>query len=167
MFLAVVAFFLFRKLHIEQWPQGGQIVAGTLIALIAVVSFAVTTYVLLRYPYLSLVETADKDFFQQQLQSPALIKLFKYVALAGLLVVFSIMLQKIWKGDDHLQNVSILAYTICMLLVVTFFIFVYDPITYPTTATFIRCTLGIGILFLPLFVPILIVGGIRCRRLLV
>ena len=47
-----------------------------------------------------------------------------------------------------------------------FLTFKYDPVTHPTVATYIRSTIGIGVLLFPIFIPALIVGGIRCRRLL-
>jgi hypothetical protein len=47
-----------------------------------------------------------------------------------------------------------------------FMAFVYDPVQHPTLATLARATLGMGLLLFPIFLPIVMIGSFRMRRLL-
>lgn len=70
------------------------------------------------------------------------------------------------KGIVPPSQVAALAYVLILFLFVAYLCFGFDPERSPTIATFIRSKLGLGVVLMPLFVPFLIVGSVRCRRLL-
>ena len=51
-------------------------------------------------------------------------------------------------------------------MVACFLVFRFDKVRHPTIATFIRSTLGIGIVFYPMYVFTIAIGAWRCHRLL-
>jgi hypothetical protein len=142
-----------------------KIVAGAVIGLMVLVSLAVSCYVVIRYPYLSLVPTSDKDHFAKHfsLSGTWLYKVLKLLAVAATAVL---IVSIIALGVDDLRKVLTLIYGIIMFGFLIFLTFVYDPVSHPTVATFIRATLGIGILLFPIFLPAVLIGSLRCRWLL-
>ena len=42
----------------------------------------------------------------------------------------------------------------------------YNLIAHPTIATFVRVTIGFGVLLFPVYIPALMIGSMRCERLL-
>jgi len=130
-----------------------------------VTSLCVAYYVIIRYPYLSLVETTDGDVFSKYYatESP---RIYKILNLAALGVASMVILSLLQNGKDEVLDQLKLAYAVLLLGCLLFTAFLYDPISHPTTSTFLRATVGFGVLVFPLFLPALIIGGFRCRQLL-
>lgn len=146
-------------------PQIVKTIAGSILGLIVLASLTVSYYVIVRYPYLSLVPTQDDDHFAKHfsLSGSWLYTLLKYLALMTILVL---LISLVLNGIDDLKKTLILVYVMIMLGFLTFLTFRYDPIRHPTIATFIRATLGIGVLLFPLFLPAVAIGSMRCSQLL-
>lgn len=163
--LALVLLTFSRAAFSENSPPIVKIVAGSILGLIVLVSLAVSYYVIIRYPYLSLVQTSDKDYFAKHFSMSGtwLFKLIKALAVA----VTAIMIVSIITGGvDEMRKVLVLIYMLIMFAFLIFLTFIYDPDSHPTIATFIRATLGIGVLLFPLFLPAVLIGSLRCRWLL-
>ena len=65
-----------------------------------------------------------------------------------------------------MTQIATFAYVATLFGFVMFLTFFYDAELHPTVTTFIHATLGVGVVFVPFFIPILIIGSIRCKRLL-
>jgi hypothetical protein len=52
------------------------------------------------------------------------------------------------------------------LFFVLFLLFKYNRFDHPTVATLLRCSMGLGVLFFPLFLPAVIIGSGRAKSLL-
>jgi hypothetical protein len=70
--------------------------------------------------------------------------------------------------DGKLNGIEILwlLYGGSTLVFLLFILLRFNRFDHPAVATLLRCTLGFGIPLFPLFVPALIVGSLRARRLL-
>ena len=166
--LAAVATLLYStSLAVPRWPILGEWLFGATVAGIAAFALTISSYVVIRYPYLSLVQTRDGDIFSAQFTSKVLARITKTVGFLTLLVLLAVLAGvTAVKGIANPWQVVALAYVFILFLFVAYLCFVYDPNAHPTIATFIRSTLGLGIVLMPLFIPVLIVGSHRCRRLL-
>jgi len=91
---------------------------------------------------------------------------YRILKIAALAVVSMVIISALVDGKNNLQESLKLVYFVVMFGFLTFMTFFYRPVSYPTIATFIRATLGVGVLLFPIFIPALIVGSIRCKRLL-
>jgi hypothetical protein len=49
---------------------------------------------------------------------------------------------------------------------VLFVLFRYNRFDHPAVATLLRCSMGLGILLFPLFLPAIVIGSQRAKRLL-
>lgn len=129
------------------------------------ISLCVSFYVIIRYPYLSLVKSSDSDHFMKYFASSGT-RVYTFLKILAIAVVLMVIISLL-VGDkkDPLKFIR-LAYMITILCFLIFMTFVYNPISYPTIATFIRATVGVGVLLFPVFIPALVIGSIRCRRLL-
>jgi len=146
-------------------PENLQVSVGNAIYLIAAISLCVSFYVIVRYPLLSLFEPSGGDQFKKYFASSGgrVYKILKIAALAAVLIVIISMLLD---GKNNLQESLKLVYFVAMFGCLIFMTFIYKPASHPAVATFIRATLGVGVLVFPIFIPALIVGSIRYKRLL-
>ena len=166
--LAAVSTLLFsRTLAAGQWPVAAKWGLGGLVGCIVVFALLASCYVVIRYPYLSLVQTSDGDIFSNQFTSQTLARVTKALSLLILILLLGVLVYVTWtKGIANLLLASSLAYVAILFAFVVFLSFRYDAELHPTVATFIRATLGFGILLSPVFIPVLMIGSVRCRRLL-
>ncbi len=166
--LAAVATLLFsRSLAMPQWPILARWLFASVIGGIVIFALCISSYVVVRYPYLSLVQTHDGDVYSAQFTSKVLARIMKTVSLMILFLLLAVLVGvTAVKGIANPQQVAALAYVVILFLFVVYLCFGYDPVLNPTIATFIRSTLGLGIVLMPLFIPVLVVGSLRCRRLL-
>ena len=142
-----------------------QALAGLAIWAITIVSLCVACYVVVRHPYLSLIDSTDGDVFSKYFASgsPVIYKSLNFAALAVALMIILSLLQN---ANNGLLNQLKLVYVVMLMCCLLFTAFIYRPNTHPTFSTFLRATVGVGLLFFPIFLPALIVGAFRCRRLL-
>lgn len=133
--------------------------------LVVLVSFGLTAYVVVRYPYISLVIPTDGDLFSQQQGSSLgrLVRILNSLAILFLIVGPAIV---ITRGIDTPFEIVFLVYSALMLPLLLFLRFLYSSESHPTLATLIRSTFGIGLALFPIFLPVVAVGSVRCRRLL-
>ncbi len=151
--------------YIGNVPRFIKIGFGCMLGAVVVASLVVCTYVVVRYPYLSLLQPVDGDYLDRRTtrNTRVLVSVLKLLAL-----VFCITAVILIPRNGFCTPPSVLAfcYFLVMIPFLTFLTFIYRPILHPTIATFIRATLGIGVIFFPVYIPILALGSIRCRRLL-
>ncbi len=122
-------------------------------------------YVIVRYPYISLVEPHDDDPFSKHFPSTGS-RLYMFLKLIGLLVPFLIALA-IWAtGFQDAASKLTFSYCILSFLFMVYFTFAYDSVQHPTVATFVRSTLGLGIPLYPFYILTIAIGAFRCRYLL-
>lgn len=163
--LALALAIFARAAFSQNTPLVVKIVAGSILGLIVLASLTLSCYVVIRYPYLSLVPTSDEDHFAKHfsLSGTWLYKTLKVLALAATAIMIVAI---ITGGVDNVGKLITLIYLAIMLGFLIFLSFIYDPVSHPTMATFIRATMGIGVLLFPLFIPALAIGSLRCRWLL-
>jgi hypothetical protein len=167
MLAAVVTLMFSRTLAAPQWPIAAQCVLGGLIGCIVAFALFAASYVVIRYPYLSLVSTRDGDIFTQQFTSKTLARVTKFVSLATLSILLLALIYVAWtKGITGALQAFSLAYIAILFCFVLYLCFFYDAEIHPTVATFIHSTLGLGIILVPFFIPVLVVASSRCRGLL-
>ncbi|MEZ6092922.1 MAG: hypothetical protein R3C03_01605 [Pirellulaceae bacterium] len=156
-----------RRLNLPNMPwQVHATFAAVVIAIIGI-SLLATSYVVIRYPYISLIETADKDIFSATFSSPSFKRIIKWLGMFASLVLFVSFGVLGWgNGNITLGFAFRWVYSLLLSAFVFYLSIFYDPVEHPTIATFIRATLGIGIVFAPIFAPILIVGCYRCGKML-
>jgi len=144
------------------------IVRTVLLALILTVmagALLLSNYVIIKYPYLSLVEPEDGDPFTRHYAShgSCLYSVLKYVAIV---TVAGILLGIVSSGIDTTPKIVSVIYLGMLLPFLVFLTLFYDPVRHPTISTFIRATLGIGIVLFPLFAITIAIGVFRCWYLL-
>ncbi len=148
-------------------PFNFKLVAGGVIGCIVLFSLATSYYVIIRYPYLSLIPTQDGDELDRQRVSPTLVRVLKVLSLLAFALCFLALASQLWmNGPKNLAQLIAVPYCGIMAVFVSYLTWFYDPIAHPTVATFFRATLGIGVVFVPLFIPALIIGSLRCRTML-
>lgn len=162
---AIVMLLVFRHVNTPATPVILKTIFFSVFAVIISTAVLFSSYVILRYPYLSLVQLNDGDFFDQYFTEGAtwvrtLVKVtgLCLCLMSGCLVWFS--------GPDSLLGYGIVIYCAIMVPFFIFYIFRYDPIKNPTLTTFARVTIGFGIVVLPVFIPLLLIGSVRCKRML-
>jgi len=166
--LASVGFLFFaRQLPFQFFGPVFQIAIWVIVAGIAALAVATACYVVIRYPYLSLVSTTDDDKYSQQFVSKRLLLVVKIIFPLGILFFCLGTTIALFNGTGNLTVQAItLPYFYCQFIFSIFLCFWYDPISHPTIATFIRATLGIGLVLAPILIPVLLIGSFRCKRLL-
>jgi len=170
MLASVIAIIAARQVLFMPNQQGQalvQITGWSLMFGMSAFAVIVCCYVVLRYPYISLVATSNDDLFTKQWTSSKISALAKLVFPLGLLI-FCIMCTHAMLVAERLEFARIAATYYCYVqfAFTVFVCFRYNPITHPTVSTYIRATLGIGLLYIPITFPVLIIGSIRCKRIL-
>ncbi|OUT62334.1 MAG: hypothetical protein CBB71_01950 [Rhodopirellula sp. TMED11] len=151
----------------KNWPD--LVKLGLIVAVIGFVFFALclSAYVVLRYPYLSLVDTRDGDVFKRQFKSRFLSRVTKLLGLGVVgLLFFAVVVAGLSDGIKNPGQAVLTIYVSLLFAFLLFLCFRHSDQRYPAVSTFIRSTLGLGIVLAPLFIPILILGNWRCNRLL-
>ena len=164
MILALLVLWLSNKLlllAVLKW------VVIPIVAAVVLFALATASYVVIRYPYISLVETRDGDIYSEQVNSQGLINFLKIVSLIGFGVCFLFSLTNVLNAVN-LTTGQLLWFTYVgfMFVFCGFMTFVYDPVQHATIATLARSTFGLGLVLFPIFFPIVIIGSFRMRRLL-
>lgn len=131
----------------------------------ALVGLIATYYAVIRYPYMGLVDAADGDLFSKYLESQKkwVLNLAKGV---GILIAIFTIFSRLWDGQINGIDLLIALYAASILIFLLFLTFLYDRADHPTVATFLRCSMGLGIFLYPLFIPALIIGSMRVNTLL-
>ena len=136
------------------------------LGLIVLTALIASHYVIIRYPFISLVESEDADPFSKHFASSGS-WIYKVLKILGLITpamfVFGIALT----GGLN-ETPRLIAFVYCLMLTafMLFFTFFYKPLKHPTVTTFIRSTLGLGIPLYPIFAITIFIGAWRCRNLL-
>jgi len=164
------AWFTIARSGFHKWPENVKwIVVGVVVA-IAVFSLVVASYVIVRYPYLSLVPT--NDFFATN-TSQSIKPLGRVLGCLSLFVFTMFFIVCVLNiagvmagGMNRMQLLFAVIYLPLMIGFVGFLTLFYSLEKFPVVATFIHVTLGIGILFFPLYLPAIFIGSVRCKALL-
>ena len=142
-----------------------QFAVGAASGVCVAVGFFATYYAVIRYPYMVLVDAADGDLFSKHIESKQ-----KWVRVAGILICLAIAAAGILvpMGDGQVAGWEwlVILYSSAVFFFVIFLMFYYDRIDHPTIATFLRCSMGLGIFLFPLFIPAIIIGSMRVNTLL-
>jgi hypothetical protein len=124
-----------------------------------------TYYAVIRYPYIGLVDAKDGDLFTKYVSTIS--KPFKWIIQwLGIVLLVVIFVSPAVDLKINLRDLLIMFYAGVVLGFVLFLTFVYDRFLHPTVATFLRCSLGVGIIFVPLFLPAILIGSVRAKSLL-
>ena len=132
--------------------------------LFALVGYVSTCWVLVRYPYIGMVDSSDGDLYSKYVGPLGRVpKILGTCAVVCLCIALIVLSQK-----GKLTGIEILwiLYGGSTLLFLLFILFRFNRFDHPAVATLLRCTLGFGIPLFPLFVPALLVGSQRAKRLL-
>ena len=144
-------------------PWVAQSVFG-LSGFVALVGYITTCWVLVRYPYIGMVDSSDGDLFSKYVgplgRVPKILGTFGVVCLCIAFIALS------QKGKLTGLDILWLLYGGSTLLFLLFILLRFNRFDHPAVATLLRCTLGFGIPLFPLFVPALLVGSQRAKRLL-
>ena len=133
--------------------------------LFALVGYVSTCWVLVRYPYIGMVDSSDGDLYSKYVdQLGALVK--KLLGLCAVVCLCFALVAPLRDGKLTGLEVLWLLYGGSTLLFLLFILFRFNRFDHPAVATLLRCTLGFGIPLFPLFVPALLVGSQRAKRLL-
>lgn len=145
-------------------PPVANNIIGVGLGFLVALALSASVYVIVRYPYLSLVEPADGDQFTKHFgMQPIVYTILKCLTI---LTVLTLMLSMLIFGFNGPHALLMFGYLSIMLAFLVFHAFIYTPIQYPTIATFLRSTVGLGLLLLPFYLPFILIGSIRCRSLL-
>jgi hypothetical protein len=131
----------------------------------AAVGLIATFYAVIRYPYMGLVDAADGDLFAKYIESNrkwvlVTVKVLMLIgALAGIIV-------PMLDGQISQRDAWVILYAFAILAFMVFLLFFYNREDHPTVATFLRCSMGLGVFFYPLYIPALVIGSMRVQRLL-
>ena len=133
--------------------------------LFALVGYVSTCWVLVRYPYIGMVDSSDGDLYSKYVdQLGALVK--KLLGLCAVICLCFALFAPLRDGKLNGLEVLWLLYGGSTLLFLLFILFRFNRFDHPAVATLLRCTLGFGIPLFPLFVPALLIGSQRAKRLL-
>lgn len=124
-----------------------------------------THFVLIRYPYIGMVDPADGDLYAKYVETISLRirKMLKVVGIAAGALAIAI---PFFDGNVKSIELAWLIYSAVLFMFILFLAFRYDRLEHPAVATFLRCTLGLGIILCPIFLPALIIGSMRAQRIL-
>jgi len=132
--------------------------------LFALVGYVSTCWVLVRYPYIGMVDSSDGDLYSKYVGPLGRVpKILGTCAVVCLCIALIVLSQK-----GKLTGIEILWILYCgsTLLFLLFILLRFNRLDHPAVATLLRCTLGFGIPLFPLFVPAVLVGAQRAKRLL-
>jgi hypothetical protein len=133
--------------------------------LLALVGYVTTCWVLVRYPYIGMVDSSDGDLYTKYVDKlGAMIK--KLLGLCAVVCLCFALVAPMRDGKINGMEILWLLYGGSTLVFLLFILLRFNRFDHPAVATLLRCTLGFGIPLFPLFVPALIVGSLRARRLL-
>lgn len=136
-----------------------------IIGTIFLVGLVSAAYVVIRYPFLSLVNDEHEDVFSKHFSDRNIV-VFRWLMICAMVVV-PVCLAAMWmNGRINPLQIGISVYLVILFGFFCFLVFRYSPDSHPTVATFIRATLGLGILLFPLFAPVIWIGSIRCQAML-
>ncbi len=134
-------------------------------AVCGAVGLIATYYAVIRYPYMGLVDAADGDLFSKYIEArPKWMMVF--VKIAGLIGTVAAVVVPFTDGQLSDAEVWMVLYALSLLGFFIFLSFFYSREDYPTVATFLRCSMGMGIFVYPIFIPALLLGSMRGRMLL-
>lgn len=149
----------------KAWPKWLSIAIGAVSGPCAMVGLIATYYAVIRYPYIGLVDAADGDLYHKYIESRSdwiqfAIKLLCLI-VAGIGIVAPV-------ADGAVTAIDgvIILYSIAIFLFVLFLLMYYDRIDHPAIATFLRCSMGLGLFLYPFFIPALVIGSFRAEALL-
>jgi hypothetical protein len=165
---AVIPFFCVRVL-LKPKKQGEtiwlQIAVGVVSGICAAVGLLATYYAVIRYPYMGLVDAADGDLFHKYLVSKS--KGLQFLAkCACLMVAGGGVIAPMLDGQITGIEWLVISYAALVFLFLIFLLVYYHRFDHPAVATFLRCSMGIGIFLFPFFLPALIIGSMRADKLL-
>jgi len=132
--------------------------------LFALIGYVSTCWVLVRYPYIGMVDSSDGDLYSKYVGPLGRVpKILGTCAVVCLCIALIALSQK-----GKLTGIEILWILYCgsTLLFLLFILLRFNRLDHPAVATLLRCTLGFGIPLFPLFVPAVLVGAQRAKRLL-
>ena len=133
--------------------------------LFALVGYVSTCWVLVRYPYIGMVDSSDGDLYSKYVdQLGALVK--KLLGLCAVICLCFALFAPLRDGKLTGLEILWLLYGGSTLLFLLFILFRFNRFDHPAVATLLRCTLGFGIPLFPLFVPAVLIGSQRAKRLL-
>ncbi len=141
------------------------IAIGMASGMCALVGLVATFYVVIRYPYIGMLDAIDGDLYSKYIGNTSKLVL-RILAVAGILLTIAIMIVPALDNKISGQDIVIMVYCASILCFLLFLVFYYDRMDYPAVATFLRCSLGIGIPLVPLFLPALVYGSYRAAKLL-
>jgi hypothetical protein len=131
----------------------------------ALIGFISTCWVVARYPYIGMVDAADGDLYSKYIEKTSTF----LKKLLGVLLVFGLggsLYAPMRDGNITGPELLWLCYGGCTLVFVLFVLFRYNRFDHPAVATLLRCSMGLGILLFPLFLPAIVIGSQRAKRLL-
>jgi hypothetical protein len=132
-----------------------------------VTSILATGYVVLRYPFLGLVDAVDGDLYHRNItarrSTGVLLRMLNCLLIIVLVLACWMLISR---GRMTVGQVWFCGYSLVLIPFLLFLGIRYDRIKHPTIATFIRASLGLGIPLYPLFLPVIYLGSRRCRALL-
>lgn len=167
MLLSVGVLIFARHLPVQLFGPPLQIAIWALVAGIASLAVLTSCYVVIRYPYISLIATSDQDTFSKQFESKRLLLVAKIILPTGIFFFCLGTTIAFLSGTGNFAvQAVVLPYSYVLFVFSLFLCLWYDPISHPTIATFIRSTLGIGLVLAPILLPVLLTGSIRCKILL-
>ncbi|MEI8210653.1 MAG: hypothetical protein WCI02_00750 [Planctomycetota bacterium] len=134
-------------------------------AVCGLVGFLATYYSLIRYPYMGLVDAADGDLYAKHVESKSKV-LFGFLKAIGLICGVVMVVGPLLDGKVDTREALFLLYVLPVVGFIGFLVFRYNRLDHPTVATFLRCSMGLGVLLFPLFIPGLILGSLRGKALL-
>ena len=124
-----------------------------------------SNYVILRYPYVSLIKITDKDPFTEHypIENSGL-----YIGLKLMLMVFSLSfaLMIAATGVDSVEWLFVFLYCALLAVFMGYYLIWFDSFRHPTVVTFVRSTMGFGIPLFPFFAMTILIGVCRCHLLL-
>lgn len=146
-------------------PDGIKTIVLSMIGLLIVGCLILSHYVIIRYPYISLVLPNDGDPFSTHFASAGS-RLYTVLKFIGLVCPAVIALAIALAGFRNLASQITFVYCILLFLFMLFFTFIYEPVRHPTITTFVRSTLGLGIPLYPIYAVTIMIGSWRCGRAL-
>lgn len=149
----------------QQCPEKIKIVAVSILGAMVVVCLLISHYVIIRYPYISLVESEDGDMFSRHFPTAGS-ALYLILKAVGLMLPLTLMVGCWATGFQNAASKFIFVYCLFLFFFLVHFTFFYNSLKHPTIATFIRSTLGLGIPLYPLYGLTIAIGSWRCRSLL-
>ena len=158
--IPIVLRFMFRAK--VGWMSVAVMAASGLCLLTGIVA---TYFVLIRYPYIGMIDPADGDLYAKHVETISLSfrKMLKVLGIAAGTLAIAIPFL-----DANIKPIEMvwLMYAATLFLFILFLAFRYDRLEHPAVATFLRCTLGLGVILCPIFIPALIIGSIRAQTIL-